>query len=117
MIPGRQTITILRADLIVDPVDQSEYRDWPNATEIEIEGCSVQPFPMAEKLNFEENRDREYSQTAVRVYAPAGTRVEPTDRALYLGEEYQVFGHEGQWYQLTSGAEHHVQFILRKMEG
>ena len=114
--PGSESFTILRAPLIVDPRDGSMYRDWDNAIPIIINNSSIQPFPMAEKLNFEENRDREYSRTAIRIYSPAGTRFEPTDRISYLGQTYDVFGHQGVWHR-HSGVEHHVQIIARLREG
>lgn len=113
---GSDTITILRAPLVVDPVDNSSYRDWDTAVSTPVYRCSVQPFPMAEKLNFEENRSREFSRTAIRIWCPPGTRFEPTDRILYMGETYDVFGHQGVWHRFR-GQEHHVQIIARLREG
>jgi len=113
---GADTFTIQRAPLVVDPRDGSKYRDWNNPTEISVRDANVQPFPMAEKLNYEENKDREFSRTAIRIWAPSGTRFEPEDRIVYLGETYEVFGHQGTWHRF-SGLEHHVQVIARIREG
>ena len=71
---------------------------------------------MAEKLNFEDNRDREFARTALRVFAPPGTRVEQTDRIVFDGDTYDVFGHDGPWRRF-SGQERYVQFIMRRREG
>lgn len=113
---GAETFDILRAPLLIDPVDGSQYRDWLNPVHIPVVDANVQPFMMAEKLNLEEDRDREFSQTALRFYCPPGTRVEATDKILYNGVTYEVFGHGGVWHRF-SGAEHHVQFIGRRKEG
>ncbi len=113
---GSDTFTIIRAPLIQDPREGALYRDWDNAEETEVSEANVQPFMMAEKLNFEENRDREYARTSVRVYAPPGTLVEPTDRIRFDGDEYDVFGHAGPWRRF-SGQERYVQFIARRREG
>lgn len=113
---GSDIFTILRAPLLTDPVDGSQYRDWNHPTETVVKDANVQPFPMAEKLNFEDNRDREFARTALRFYAPPGTRVESTDRVRFDGEEYDVFGHDGVWRRF-SGQERVVQFIGRIREG
>lgn len=113
---GSDTFTILRAPLVTDPRDGSLYRDWDNPTETVVTDSNVQPFPLAEKLNFEDNRDREFARTAVRIFAPPGTDVEPTDRILFNGLTYDVFGHAGPWRRF-SGQERYVQIILRVREG
>lgn len=113
---GSETITILRAPLVTDPVDFSEYRDWDNPTETTVNDVTAEPFLMAEKLNFEYERNREYAQTALRFYCPAGTRFESTDRIRYDGLIYEVFGHGGVWHRLN-GEEHHVQVIGRRRQG
>ncbi len=113
---GNQTITIVRAPLTVDPRDGSSYRNWPAATNITVAKCMVQPFPMAEKLNFEFNLDREFSRTAIRIFAPAGTRFESTDRVVVDNTTYEIFGHDGPWRRF-SGEERYVQVIARVLEG
>lgn len=113
---GSDTFTIIRAPLVTDPRDGSQYRDWDNPTTTVVTQASVQPFPMAEKLNFEEGRDREYSRTAMRFYAPPGTRVESTDRIEFAGDTYDVFGMDGPWRRFN-GVERYVQFIGRVRVG
>lgn len=99
-IIGSNTVQIKRAPLVIDPRDNSLYRDWGNATLTTVNGCMIEPFPMAEKLNIEDNRDREFSKSAVRVYCPIGTDVVYTDRILAEDHEWQVLGHPGKWYDL-----------------
>lgn len=41
---GSDSFTIIRAPLLVDPVDGSEYRDWNSATEVVVAAANVQPF-------------------------------------------------------------------------
>lgn len=48
--PGNATITILRAPLVKDIRSGSMVRDWSNASRVAVSGCSVQSFPLAEKL-------------------------------------------------------------------
>jgi hypothetical protein len=76
----------------------------------------VEPFPLAEKLNHEENRDREFSRTAFRVYMPADTDVLRTDRLVIDGLECDVFGHPGPWFDFK-GIKNHVAVIARIREG
>lgn len=112
---GSETFTILRAPLLTD-FDGSQYRDWTNPVEIVVNEAMVEPFPMAEKLNFEDNREREYARTAIRIFAPPGTRFESTDHILYDGDTYDVFGHQGVWRRFN-GEERYVQVIARIREG
>lgn len=113
---GSDTIIIVRAPLVTDPQDGSEYRDWNNPVSITVAQCNVQPFPMAEKLNFEFNLDREFARTAIRIYAPPGTRFESSDRIVFDSTTYEVFGHDGPWKRF-SGQERYVQVIARVKEG
>ena len=113
---GSDTIVIVRAPLITDPRDGSEYRDWNNATSTPISQCMVEPFMLAEKLNFEENRDREYARTALRIYAPPGTDIDINDRVEFEDHTYDVFGHPGRWRRFN-GVERYVSVIGRIREG
>lgn len=113
---GSDSFVIQRAPLLIDPRDGSSYRDWNNPVQTTVRDANVQPFMMAEKLNFEENRDREFSRTAIRVYAPPGTDVESTDRIVYNSRTYDVFGTPGDWHRF-SGLKNHVAFIARIREG
>lgn len=113
---GGNTITVVRAQLVIDPRDNSLYRDWVNASQTVVERCMVEPYPLAEKLNVEDMRDREFVRTALRVYAPKTTDIIYTDRVLFNGLEYRMFGDAGNWFHLN-GALNHLAFIIRRVYG
>lgn len=114
---GSESITLLRAPLIKDPRSGQFIRDWKNPQQIPVAGCSVQPFPLAEKLNVEVSDNREFIRSSVRVYAPAeSVSPEPTDRFLYRGREYELFGFTSEWVDLE-GKLDHLAYIGRIREG
>jgi hypothetical protein len=113
---GSKSIIIVRAALVLDTRDNSLYRDWVNATQTTVTGCNVQPYPMAEKLNVEDTRDREYVRTALRCYAPKTTDVVYTDRVIYNSQLYDIFGDGGEWDHVD-GSQNHLAFILRRRNG
>ena len=113
---GSATITILRAPLVRSARTGEYTRDWDSATSTVVAGCSVQGFLLAEKLAFEVMADREHAKGGLRVFAPAGTDVEETDRVVYSGKTYEVFGFPAKWYGFE-GDEHHVEFVIRLREG
>lgn len=113
---GRDSFIRRRAQLVKNPRDNTYYRDWENAEDTLIEGCMIQPFRLAEKLNYEINTEREFSRTGIRIFAPAGTSIEANDRIIYLGVEYSVFGHLGVWTNFR-GEVDHVAFLARIREG
>ena len=113
---GKNVVTRKRAALETDPRDNSQWRDWDNAVETDITDCMVEPFPLAEKLNFEDARDREFGQSAVRIYCPPGTDFVYTDRVLIDGYEYSILGHPGTWYDFKA-KKHHVALIAQLRQG
>lgn len=115
--PGNATITLLRAPLVKDVRSGQFIRDWANPTQFVIPGCSVQAFPLAEKLNMEVLDNREFARSSVRVYAPAGSEVpEPTDRFTYRGRTYEIFGFAAEWMDLEENPDH-VAYVGRIREG
>ena len=103
---GDTTVVIIRAPLELDPRDNSLWRNWDAAVHTTVEKCMVEPFPLAEKLNFEINKDREFAQSAVRIYMPPNSDVLYTDRILYDGYEWNVLGHPGKWVAFSGVADH-----------
>lgn len=116
---GRDTITILKPTITIDPVDNTELIDFTTPTEIVVPFCFVQPFLPADKLQFEITSDRDYSRATWVAFAPStpDTReIEPHDRIEFDGDTYEVFGKVGAWRRFN-GSNHHVQIILQTREG
>lgn len=114
---GSDTITLLRAPLVKDARSGSMVRDWANPLEFVIAGCSVQAFPLAEKLNVEVLDNREFARSSVRVYAPPDSELpEPTDRFTYRGREYELFGFAAEWIDLEGNLDH-IAYVGRIREG
>ncbi len=104
---GPDTITIIRATLVLDSRDNSYYRDWANATSTVYGNCMVEPYRMAEKLNAEDNVDREFAATSIRVFCQPDTDVLYTDRLTvssygYEGITFSVLGLPGAWHDLQN---------------
>lgn len=114
---GNATIELLRAPLVKDVRSGQFIRDWANPQVFTLPGCSVQAFPLAEKLNFEVLDGREFTRSSVRVYAPPESESpKPTDRFRYRGNEYEVFGFTAEWLDLEENFDH-IAFIGRIREG
>lgn len=113
---GRDTFIIRRAELVWSESAAAFYRDWDNSVDIVVEDAQVQPFRLAEKLNFEITKEREFSRTAMRFFAPADIDVDPNDKIIYRDQEYEVFGHLGVWTGFRGTADH-VAFLARRREG
>lgn len=113
---GKDTFVVRRAPLVTNPRDNTQYRDWDNATDTLVTNAQVQPFLLSEKLNFEITKEREFARTGIRFFAPADTDVQHTDRIIYRGEQYDVLGHDGDWTNFR-GKVDHVAFIARRREG
>lgn len=113
---GPHTIVVIRAPLVTDTRDNSKWRDWANATETTVNHCMVQPYRMAEKLNAEDEIDREFAQTSFRVFAPPTTDVVYTDRIRYREEEFEVLGKPGLWHDLQ-GRPVYLGVIIRAKLG
>lgn len=114
---GNATITLQRAPLVKDARSGQFIRDWENPVEFVITGCSVQAFPLAEKLNVEIMDSREFARSSVRVYAPPESEVpKPTDRFTYRGRSYEVFGFAAEWFDLGENLDH-IAYVGRIREG
>lgn len=113
---GEQTITVVRAPLVQNDRDNTWYRDWENATHTDVPGCSVQPTRLSDKLRYEQDQEREYHMTYIRVYAPPGTDIVYTDKIKFDGKFYDVQGAVTPWRR-TGGQEHHVAFLIKLREG
>lgn len=115
MALGDDTFTIVRAPLVESSRDGSKYRDWANAIRIDVVDSKVNPFQLAEKLNFEVNADREFARTGLKFFYPP-TVILHTDRIEYKGETYTVFGHPQIWTDFE-GVEDHGEMVVQLKEG
>lgn len=113
---GSDSFIRRRADLVWNDDAKAYFRDWDNAVDTVIEDCSIQAFRLAEKLNYEINKEREFSRTGLRIFAPAGTDIDANDRIVFDGREYAVFGHSSDWKDFL-GKVNHVAFLARRREG
>lgn len=110
---GNDTITRVRAPLVVNTRDNSKSRDWTQATSLPIPGCVVEPFrpSMAARGMIEVNTGREFEQQPIRVYAPATTDVVYTDRIVWQGKTYDVVTDPAGWTDLWGTLTHYVLII------
>lgn len=114
---GTETIIRLRAPLVISERDNTtEYRDWDNAVETEFNNVMVQPFKMAEKLNFEDEVGREFVRTAFRFIMLGEQDFLYSDHILWNGYELLIFGHPQKWRRFN-GELKYSGFIARIQEG
>ena len=107
---GSETIVIVHAALVTNTRDNSEGRDWANATRTAYGGCMVEPFLMSNKLIKEDNQDREWTQEFLRCYLPATAVIEYTDRLEWRDRKMDAFGLPQLWCDFR-GNPHHYQII------
>lgn len=111
---GNDTITVIRANTIVDPRYGSRRRDWTDTTETTVVGVSVQPFRTTESTV-----DREYAATHLRVFAPAVpgiTDAQATDRVRWGGVDYEIDGEPARWFG-DGGSASHVELSIKRLTG
>lgn len=113
---GSDAFYVVRAATVIDPIGQEHYLDWANATETLVSGANVQPFVLSTMSSKEENRDRQFEQTLLRIYAPASADILYTDRIRFGLVMYDVFGSPNNW-RTFSGAAHHIALTVRLREG
>ncbi len=112
---GSDSFYVVRAVLVVDSVDNSSYEDWDNATQTLVSGANFQPF-LINMADREFNKDRRFSESFYRVYAPPGTDVRYTDKILFNGKMHEISGEPNNWRKF-SGDLHHVAFLVRLRQG
>lgn len=107
---GNHTITVVRAPLVTDPYgNEGTERDWDNAAEHQVQGCSVQGQPSAEFT-----RDRDLVVIRKEVYAPPEADLLASDRVRWDGATYDV---DGQPQREVHGTHvDHLYALLRRSE-
>ncbi len=85
---GDHTITVVSAPYITDPYgNQGSERDWDNATDTTVSGCSVQGQPSSEFT-----QDRDAVVIRKELFAPVDTALAAGDRVRWDGDTYDVDG-------------------------
>ena len=112
---GNLTVVRVRAALTTES-DGSYIRDWDGATSTAINGCMIQPFQLSSRLQIEMNLDREFSSAYFRFWFPPGTDIQSTDRLVFNGNTYEVYGVPGTWFD-QDGTEHHVTCLAIQRRG
>lgn len=85
--------------------------DWSKATELTIDGCSVQPA----STSLSQDGRVLGVQDGLTVYAPAGVDIQAGDRIRYAGNIYTINGDQLIW----PGAVRldHIQLNLQRWRG
>lgn len=94
---GEDVITRRRAPLVRSARDNSEARDWPNAVDVAISDCMVEPFAISQRILLEVNTGREFQQEPLRVVVPGGTDLVYTDRVVWRGDVYDIIAAPTVW--------------------
>lgn len=108
---GSETVEVLDAPLVERDRYGGTVRDWDNATTTQVRWCSIQPMS-----GTEQNLDREFTATHVRLFAPYDAPVSASSRVRYDGRTFEVDGEPELWREAT-GAKSHLQATLKILKG
>jgi hypothetical protein len=92
----------------VDPVTGNESVDWATATRTSVAG-SVQPLSSSEST-----ADEQVTITRWRLFCPP-VPMTAEYRVEWDGDSFEVDGEVGVWKR--RGTSHHVEAVLRRVEG
>ena len=111
MLPSwcNQTVTRIRPATLTQR--GSTFREWTQASEADIAGCSVQPDATSSDFS-----DREQSVLTYVLYAPVDADIIKGDRIAADGKTYDVVGVPFKWYSPT-GANNHLFCRMTEWEG
>lgn len=116
---GPYTVTIIKPTVVVDSRDHSIYFDWATPLVSTVRGCMLQPFLPSDKLQTEDDHDRDFAKSTWRVHTPVTADIlalAPHDRLIIDGQTYEVYGHVQTWRRF-SGAYSHAQIIVQLRTG
>lgn len=107
---GNHTVDVIDAPFKTDGYgnEQTE-RDWDNATETPVPGCSVQGQPSAEFT-----RDRDSVLIRKQLFAPVDTVLTAANRVRWDGAVYDVDGDPQR--EVHGSAVDHLYALLRRTE-
>jgi hypothetical protein len=112
--PGSQTIAVMRAVHVTESRHGATRRDWASAQQRAVHGCDVQPISTLTAQ--EDDVDREYIATHLRLFAPANADLEATDRVLWSGQTFEIDGPPHVW-RGEGGRPHHIEAELKRLTG
>jgi head-tail adaptor len=110
---GAEQVTVLRAALVADRYGQQ--RDWPNATSFAVRGVNIQASLLPPFGSVEEDEDREYTASHLRLFAPPGTDIAADDRVIWRGQTFDVDGDPVPWYD--QGRLDHIAARIKRLVG
>src|SRR5687767_842975 len=111
---GSDTITVLRAPLVVNPRGKTRRRDWAAAQAQQIKWCNIQD--QVSQGDVEDNRAREYFESFKTMWLPANApEILHTDMIVHNGVLYAVVGPAKEWKRLFRGR-HHWEVDLKQSQ-
>jgi hypothetical protein len=109
---SRTLATDVHGDVVRDEYGQAQYED----VEMDIPGCSVSPAgamgqPFSRELN------TSLVSTKLMAYIPSWVIIDPDDRLIYRGHEYEVDGELGYSHSPFSNRNGPSQVFLKRSTG
>lgn len=104
------TVTRIRAGTIVER--GTVYPDWDHATELDIDGCSMQPAG----TSLSQDGRIQGITDGYTCYLPPGSDVQAGDRIGYNGNVYTINGEPRIWHSPT-GLVSNIVLNLERWEG
>lgn len=108
---GGETVTIKRPASTTNRYGSSQ-TNWASTTDTTVSGCLFAP-----QSTSEDNDGRTATIVGARLFMPAGTDVESSDRIVIRTETYEVDGDPHVWTDPTGSGVSGVEVPLRKVEG
>lgn len=107
---SNDTVTRIRAGTIVER--GTVYPDWDHATELDIDGCSMQPSG----TSLSQDGRIQGITDGYTCYLPPGSDVLAGDRIRYNGNVYTINGEPRIWHSPT-GLVSNIVLNLERWEG
>lgn len=104
---AKQTITRIRPG--IKESRGSAIRDWDNADELEIPGCSMQP---AGNTLSQDGRVLGVFD-GYSCYAPANADIKAGDRIAFEGQTYEINGEPNRWTSATGNLDNMLLNLVR----
>lgn len=109
---GNTPVTVMTAPFATLARDGSLYRDWANAVSITYQGNMLEPFQLSSRLQVQKNQDREFASSYGRLWMVPEADMQPGQRVVVHGVEYDVHGSPIPWYDLEDVRSHWTVLVL-----